>query len=303
MRKIKLFGLLAFSLFFSLVNVKADGGLTEGIFDECPDISDIAEGYAPFYAFGIDKWVIVKISDISYEIKFWKSFPVFESKEELLDSIDEGIEPLESKVGEDSSLCNSDNDNYDECFYLSQIKNFREECEKHTFVGLGVIYADFFTPDGYKIDADSGLRYGLLNPINVTIELPDDLPDVKEGFTRKYYVAIFDHGSTPYVGRSMQDVRVITIDDVKVNDEGNLEFAVDSMGFSAVIQYEDVEISEEEIIDTTEETPIIDITEEVLKEEIKPANTFDGITNYLCMALISLVLILGITLFVKKQYN
>lgn len=108
-------------------------------------------------------------------------------------------------------------------------------------------------------------------PVEVTIGIPEDLPEVKEGFTRKFYVIRVHEGE------------VTVIDDVTVNDDGTVTFKSDK--FSAyALAYEDV-------------------AKEAPKVEVKNADTYDGIVGYVVMAAISLVLVAGASLYLKKRFN
>ena len=290
MKGLKVLVVFMIAAFFCLVSVTAKEGLTEGIFDTRPDDEDIAEGYGAYeISEGEEegKWMVVKNSEIDYEIEFNDSLKeMMNSRENLMEAINFELEAFDKDIKncENNAQCHRSDD---EIAYFKGLKKvleeFKKECEKHEYAGGGAYYVKLVTPDGYKL-------YSVIShDINVSLELPEDMPEVAEGYTRKYYVVINDRRYSYEDNRRYH--KTVVIDDVTVNDDGILEFSYDGFDVIYVIEYEDVEIPKEE---TVEETP---------KVEVKPADTFDGITTYAGITIASLALVLGAALYLKKKYN
>lgn len=105
-----------------------------------------------------------------------------------------------------------------------------------------------------------------VEPVEVKLELPQDLPKVKEGFTRKYYVIRVHNGE------------VTVIEDVKDNGDGTVSFKSDKFSTYA-LAYNDVE------------------------KTVTPPKTFDGITIYMILAAISVALVAVVSLKLKHRFN
>ena len=146
---------------------------------------------------------------------------------------------------------------------LEVLVKVKEELDKHTVVGFYEISA-LKVADDLLLDDDVRETDA---PIEVTIELPEDLPAVKDGYTRKYYVV------------RIHDGEVTVIDDVTVNEDGTITFKSDK--FSAyALAYDDV-----------------------AKETVKNADTFDGIISYMIIGLVSTIMVLSASLYLKKRFN
>ena len=158
----------------------------------------------------------------------------------------------------------------------------------------------------------------LVKPISLTIVLPSDLQNVAEGYTRTYYVA------------RIHDGEVQLLDTVLAEDGKSLTFETDKFSTYA-LTYVDTLTSEEEIKDPTtpgEEVttpeepsnPSEDVTtpeepsnpsEDVTVPE-EPSNpneeetpevpqTFDNLTTYVVVGLISVLAIVGAVVYIKKK--
>ena len=150
-----------------------------------------------------------------------------------------------------------------------EVELIEKELSKYNLVsyyGVGVMA---LTPENVAVDPRVEET---AEPVEVKLVLPDELPEVKEGFTRKYYVVRVHNGE------------VTVIDDVTVNDDGTVSFKSDKFSTYA-LAYEDV----------AKETP---------KEEVKNADTFDGgIISYIAIVMAMLGMITYISLYLKKRFN
>lgn len=124
-------------------------------------------------------------------------------------------------------------------------------------------------------------------PVEVTIGIPRNLPEVKEGFSRKYYVIRVHEGE------------VTVIDDVTVNDDGTLTFKSDKFSKYA-LAYEDVENEKDETTPIENEKTTTEVKEEKVVEAPK---TFDGIITYIIIAVLAAALITYTSLYVKKRLS
>lgn len=148
---------------------------------------------------------------------------------------------------------------------LEAFKKIIDELNKYTIIGYYDISLNGVTEEGYAI-----VPYEEAEELQeVVLELPEDLPEVKEGFTRKFYI-IRIHGD---------DDEMTIIDDVTVNEDGTLSFKSDKFS-TYILGYNDVE-------DTKVEAP----------------NTFDGIITYIVLSLVMTVLVGYTSLYLKKRFN
>ena len=105
------------------------------------------------------------------------------------------------------------------------------------------------------------------------------MPELKEGFVRKYYM-IRMHGT---------EVEVL---DADLNEEGT-EVIFETDKFSEyALAYNDVEEKEEEKT-TTEEK----------KEEVVAPKTLDSIVIYMIVTIVTAVLTIYTSLYLKKRFN
>lgn len=88
-------------------------------------------------------------------------------------------------------------------------------------------------------------------PVEVKLGIPTTLPEVKTGFIRKYYVIRVHNGE------------VTIIDNVKINDDGTISFQSDKFSTYA-LAYDDVK-----------------------EEKVLSPATYDGITPYIVLAIIT----------------
>ncbi len=315
MKKLKLLGMLMLSFFLSLTIVKADEKLTEGIFDEMPKLEDIAEGYSAFYIVtnhdnsNAGKWIIMKNSDIEFDIYIDDEYS-FQFGD---DSYDESIEFLEDDYNETQEDYKTSLEKYEDgskCYNgiadsIKILENVKMELDKKVLVsgpisvvarGVTPVYDEFFIPL-FLIDRFP-IKY------TFTYKTPENLPEVEDGLTRKYYAVMYDANGLDLSSECRTNIGLLNnyvVEEIDDSDnDGEFEISYDGRDVNLLILYEDVDPSKEKPV---EETPIEDVTETSTKEEIKPANTFDGITNYAGITVVSLVLVLGTVLYFKKKYN
>ena len=151
----------------------------------------------------------------------------------------------------------------DEIKELEALKKAIDEIEKYTIIGFYDISLNGVTEEGYAIVPFEESE----EPLEITLELPEDLPEVKEGFTRKYFI-IRIHGD---------ENEVTVIDDVTVDEDGNIKFKSDKFS-TYVLGYNDV-------------------------EEVEAPNTFDSIISYIVLALVMIALVGCTSLYLKKRFN
>lgn len=137
----------------------------------------------------------------------------------------------------------------------------KEIKDKYNFAGYYDVSVVKTTSDGdvvgYVSEADK--------PVEVVFDIPSDLPKVKSGYVRKYFVIRVHDGKTT------------VIDDVKDNGNGTVTFKSDKFSTYA-LAYNDV------------------------VKTVSSPNTFDGITIYLFTILVSFVLLaISSLVFNKKQ--
>ena len=145
--------------------------------------------------------------------------------------------------------------------FFKLVKEFKETVEKYTVVGYYDIILGATTPDGYIVDTVDEPS----EAVEVTLDLPETLPKVKTGYTRKYFVV------------RIHDGKITVIDDVKVNEDGTITFKSDKFSTYA-LAYKDV-------------------------EEVKNADTYDGILPYVAISIITSIMLIGGVVYLKKRYN
>ena len=246
-----------------------------GIFDD--DTLELSEDsdYIPFEILEGEKEgeIIVLNKDVLDELEL-ATFPYEIDKEEIEEAMTEILDTYEKyKNGELE-------EELDEEYigYLEEIKEVMDELKKHDIIGYYDVYLAGVTKDGYAIQQYEESA----KPVEVTLKLPEVLPEVKEGFTRRYYV-VRVHGDNN---------EITVIDDVTVNDDGTVTFKSDKFSLYA-LSYEDVENKKEEI------------KTEVKGEQkvVEPPKTFDSVISYIIITVIALGLITYTSLYLKKRFN
>lgn len=201
--------------------------------------------------------VVILSKDVLEDLEL-ETFPYELDKDDLEEQIEQILETYNKyKNGQLEEELDEE-----EIAYLESAKKAIDELKKHTIVGYYDIYLAGVTEDGYAIQEYEESE----KPMMITLELPEGLPKVKEGFTRKYYVVRI-HGD---------ENEVTIIDDVTVNDDGTISFKSDKFSLYA-LAYEDT--------------------------EVKNADTYDNIINYIIIGLISTIMVFGISLYFKKRFN
>lgn len=102
------------------------------------------------------------------------------------------------------------------------------------------------------------------NEVSVTLPKPASIPEIKEGFERKYYVIRVHNGVTDIL-------------DATLNEDGTISFKTDKFS-TYTLTYKDTKI-----------------------QKTKNPNTFDGILNYVAIALVSVVGMATTTIYFKKR--
>ena len=125
--------------------------------------------------------------------------------------------------------------------------------------------------DGTEIDRLTSIS----EPISLTIVLPTDLQEVAEGYTRTYYVARIHDGEVELLETTLAD------------DGKSLTFETDSFSTYA-LTYVDSLASEEEPDTETPTTPEV-------------PQTFDSLITYVIGGVVSIALIAGAVLYIKKK--
>ena len=102
------------------------------------------------------------------------------------------------------------------------------------------------------------------NEVSVTLPKPASIPEIKEGFERKYYIIRVHNGVTDIL-------------DATLNEDGTISFK--TYKFSTyTLTYKDTKI-----------------------QKTNNPNTFDGILNYVAIALVSVVGMATTTIYFKKR--
>lgn len=150
-----------------------------------------------------------------------------------------------------------------------ELKKIEEAAGKYTIGAYYNIVAGIIAKDQYLID----LPEETPEELEIKLDLPRDLPAVKEGFTRKYVVIRVHNGEAT------------VIKDVKDNGDGTVTFKSDKFSTYA-LAYVDEENKKEET-----------------KEEVSP-KTFDaGTMSYIMLSLVSIVLGAYAAFKLKKRLN
>lgn len=102
------------------------------------------------------------------------------------------------------------------------------------------------------------------NEVSVTLPKPASIPEIKEGFERKYYVIRVHNGVTDIL-------------DATLNEDGTISFKTDKFS-TYTLTYKDTKI-----------------------QKTNNPNTFDGILNYVAIALVSVVGMATTTIYFKKR--
>ena len=134
--------------------------------------------------------------------------------------------------------------------------------DKYNLASFYEIAAVLATPNEDVVD----IVEETTEPVEITVNLPQNLPTVKDGYVRKYYIVRVHNGETTI------------IDDVKDNGNGTITFNSDKFSTYA-LAYNDV-----------------------VKTTSSP-NTFDGISIYIITFIISTALILLGSKKLNKRFN
>ena len=191
---------------------------------------------------------------------------------------------LESLAGNDDIDTEYKNVSINVMFEDKEVEELSEEIEKATSkIGDDVQVLKYFDLSIKVVDTDNDDELGsiteLTKKIKFSLTLPEELPEVKEGFTRKYYI-IRVHGT---------EVEVL---DATLNEEGN-EVIFETDKFSEyALAYNDVEESSNE---TT--------TPEEKKDEVVPPDTFDSIISYIIITVVAAGLTIYTSLYLRKRFN
>lgn len=208
--------------------------LTGGTYSSMPEEEQIPEGYNAYEVLNSEEEQYVVVKDEDLE---YFSFSALVDKEE-----------------------------FDE----EEVALIEKELSKYTLAGYYGVAVLASTPDEDVVDPRITET---LEPIEVKLELPKDLPAVKEGFTRKYVVIRVHNGEAT------------VIKDVKDNGDGTVTFKSDKFSTYA-LAYVDEENKKEET-----------------KEEVSP-KTFDaGTMSYILLTLVSIVLGGYAAFKLKKRLN
>ena len=144
------------------------------------------------------------------------------------------------------------------------------------------------------INKDTGATEGTLDvlteKIKFTIEIPEDLPEVAEGFVRKYYIIRNHIGQVEYLQTELSA------------DGKSLSFETNKFS-TYTLAYADVKTTNDDVVeeDGSEEVPggTIEEPKEESKEESNPEdmnipNTGDNIVLYVVLAVMAIVGIIAI---------
>lgn len=131
--------------------------------------------------------------------------------------------------------------------------------------------------DGNLITDETLVKTELDEAVKVTLDIPETIEKVKDGYTRKYVVI--------RVHENKDGKYETTVLDAKDNEDGTVTFETDRFS-TYVLAYEDVK------------------EEEVKTQEIDEGpGTFDGISLYMIVAIASLIGIGGLAVYTKKAKN
>lgn len=131
--------------------------------------------------------------------------------------------------------------------------------DKYTIVGYYNIDLGKFTPNSDLV----GLTTETEKDIKVTLPVPEDLTEVKDGFTRKYAIIRIHDGKSDII-------------EATDNGDGTISFATNKFS-TYVLTYEDVE--------AIPENP----------------NTFDGMSTYLLFGTLSLIGLVAACVYINKK--
>lgn len=217
-----------------------------------------------------------------------------------------------SNVPEDCYIASPDGDELQEAL-IDSLKNDANIDTEHRNVAINVLFEDkdakelpekieeavskiseeakvlkYFDLSFKVIDTDNQDELGnitsLTKKVKLSVVLPEEMPELKEGFVRKYYM-IRMHGT---------EVEVL---DADLNKEGT-EVIFETDKFSEyALAYNDVEEKEEEKTTETKTT-----TEEK-KEEVVAPKTLDSIVIYMIITIVTAALITYTSLYLKKRFN
>ena len=141
--------------------------------------------------------------------------------------------------------------------------------DKYNLVSYYAADLAILTPNGDIIGYDAEPD----EAVEVEFGMPEDLPKLKTGYTRKYYIIRVHEG------------KVDIIDNVTVKEDGTISFKSDKFS-TYVLAYVDEEV-----------------TAEATKEQTKNPKTGDNVTNYIMLIAISSVGVLLTISHLKKRYN
>ena len=315
MKKIKLFGVMLLTLLFSVVCVNAEEEkVIGGVYKSIPD--NIAEGYKAYRIMEGEhqfEYVVAKESDIKYDIKYEylteeydngiQGF--FDAWDKLKKDVDEALAEYDKQLAENPD----DEELLKEKEQLVQYFNYQIEymdtIKKYNIIDVCGIAVTGLTPDGFRVslseinfseNAYSVEGVKLPEAIEVEFNFSKELPEIKEGMTRKFYaigfhLLEFDDTIQNFPRGATYETNII--DEVDVEEAGKAKFKSDKFSIFTLV-YEDVETPKEEVK--------TDVTEPV-KQEIKNADTFDGIVDYVILSVVSLAFIFVSSLYIKKKYN
>ena len=140
------------------------------------------------------------------------------------------------------------------------------------------------------VDTDNQSELGnlteLTKKVKLSVVLPEEIPEVKEGFVRRYYMI------------RIHDGKVEVLDATLSEDGTEVVFETDKFS-EYVLAYDDVEEKkEEEVTETKEETKI---TEE--NKDIEPPKTLDSVISYIILTIVAGALVIYSSLYLRKRFN
>ena len=219
-----------------------------------------------------------------------------------------------SNVPEDCYIASPDGDELQEAL-IDSLKNDTNIDTEHRNVAINVLFEDkdakelpekieeavskiseeakvlkYFDLSFKVIDTDNQDELGnitsLTKKVKLSVVLPEEMPELKEGFVRKYYM-IRMHGT---------EVEVL---DADLNEEGT-EVIFETDKFSEyALAYNDVEEEKEEEKTTESE----ETTTEEKKDEVVAPKTLDSIVIYMIVTIVTAVLTIYTSLYLKKRFN
>lgn len=261
----------------AILSTVYETAIEDGIFDDDSVAPAEDSGYtAVEVLFGDDEGKVVIIAD-DEELE---EEPYYDrmDKEEIETEVEQILDAYEKyKNGE------LDEDEYDEddIEELEVLKKFIDELKKYNVIDYYNIMLTGVTSDGYAVDVYNEVE----EPVTLELDAPE-LPEVKEGFTRKYYVI------------RLHDGEITVIDNVTVDKNGKAKFESDKFSVY-VLAYNDVEDEKEKT--TTESENKEETATETKVEE--PPKTFDSVVTYIILVVVAAILVTYTSLYLRKRFN